>query len=178
MYACLQWSELWDMQAPYLVSKSPANMMKIPFIHTTFSKAAATRHVVVIKVACTTHLHTPPRTDCTAVSVHFNDPISVMLPYIHIEYCIFVSCSAPRVSEHRPPEEGHVGAGAGTVQSQRPGDSSAATRAGTPPIHRPNGQKVCAACWPETTNWPLGEVCCHIACSHVIPYQNTLSSAF
>ena len=45
-----QWAELWDTTQPYLVSKSPANMMKIPFLHSTLDAAGATRHVVVIKV--------------------------------------------------------------------------------------------------------------------------------
>lgn len=45
-----QWGELWDTSQPVLVTKSPANMMKIPFVHATFDSAGATRHVVVIKV--------------------------------------------------------------------------------------------------------------------------------
>lgn len=45
-----QWRRYWDTRKTVLVEKSPQSMLKIPFIHTLFSRAFKVKFLVVIKV--------------------------------------------------------------------------------------------------------------------------------
>lgn len=60
------------MDKPYLISKSPANMMKIPYVHETFSEASTVRHIVVIKHPATLNIALPKKVTWEMVLMSYN----------------------------------------------------------------------------------------------------------
>mmetsp|Transcript_15216 Transcript_15216/g.22884 ORF Transcript_15216/g.22884 Transcript_15216/m.22884 type:complete len:289 (+) Transcript_15216:37-903(+) len=44
-----EWSQLWDMNKSMLVQKSPADLLKIPFLHHAFDAAGEKKYIIVIK---------------------------------------------------------------------------------------------------------------------------------